>query len=219
MSGSLEPVDVESAPLSAEEQAFTLQEGAYFGNVFATGVQTMSDGTQVIVNKPEMYACAGPGSNIPQLTMRFCSSQGSNCIIKTVGVCRTDLAKSPVDFSTCEGADPQIGAMYGCHTGPIGSASDTARYTQVLTVYLEPQDPIQACGNGVCEAFEAPETCSSDCRPGSLGQSFGKGLLGPDLFGLSVMNRGLVSRRTTRSSCPASCSATPASTRPIRPTC
>ena len=62
-----------------ESTTFPIREGSYFGNIFASTL----DASGNLVNAPAMYACAGPGSNIPALTMRFCSSQGGSCPIDT----------------------------------------------------------------------------------------------------------------------------------------
>src|SRR5262249_43891385 len=81
-----------------EVASYTLREGAYYGNIFATTPEACApDGTQCdagvpppdgggpnngpVVDTPSFYACAGPGSNIPEITKRFCSSQGDQVVI------------------------------------------------------------------------------------------------------------------------------------------
>ena len=43
--------------------------------------------TGPIAETPIFYACAGPDSNIPEITKRFCSSQGDQVVINVPGVC------------------------------------------------------------------------------------------------------------------------------------
>ena len=181
---------------ATELSDFTVREGAYYGNIFQTETQTLTDGSQVEINTPEYFACAGPGSNIPQLTLRFCSSQGSNCPINVVGVCKSPSSvQASNDFSTCQGDDGVSLAMSNCHEVPKasdGTWPDDA-HKEVITVFLKEEDPILACGNAVCEKFENDTSnCPSDCRSGTWAHSLGNGLIGPLASGLEVVNRGLV---------------------------
>ena len=171
---------------------YTLREGAYYGNIFATtpidpttGQPATYPGTDgpasgPIADTPSYYACAGPGSNIPEVTLRFCSSQGDQAIINVPGVCLT----AGNDTGVCLGEDntdpmsPTFGAIQDCFTStnpapsaPVGPGpypQPPVEYTQVITVYLKAL--ISTCGNGVCEAGESTSTdpayCPSDCRPG-----------------------------------------------------
>ncbi len=170
---------------------YTLREGAYYGNIFATtpidpttGQPATYPGTDgpasgPIADTPSYYACAGPGSNIPEVTLRFCSSQGDQAIINVPGVCLT----AGNDTGVCLGEDtdstsPTFGAIQDCYTStnpapsaPVGPGpypQPPIEYTQVITVYLKAL--LSTCGNGVCEAGESssanPAYCPSDCRPG-----------------------------------------------------
>jgi hypothetical protein len=149
---------------SSEQSDFTLREGAYYGNIFATTPTTpvpagyTGPATGPIQNTPQYFACAGPASNIPEITKRFCSSSGDNEIIKVTGSCLTTSSSSP---GACDGEDLTSGAMHGCST----RTSTPTKYDQVLTVYLS--QPIAVCGNGVCEQGEDSTSCASDCHPGT----------------------------------------------------
>jgi hypothetical protein len=178
-------------------EPFSLREGAYYGNIFATTPVNPApsptqgpDGGVVpytgpaigpIASTPAYYACAGPGSNIPEITKRFCSSQGDQVVIKVPGVC----LGTKTELGTCrtEDTDPSsstFGAIQDCHTKAATSPRaacadyrDPSCYSEVLTVYLE--QPISVCGNGVCEDGEDlstdPGYCPSDCHPNTWATS------------------------------------------------
>jgi hypothetical protein len=160
---------------TTERSTFTLREGAYYGNIFATTPDGTAPPTSytgpaagAIVSTPAYYACAGPGSNIPDITKRFCSSQGDQVVIKVPGICRTNSVESGV----CAGEDttpssPTYGAIGDCSTS---LTTPNAQYNQVITVFLG-QQPITVCGNGVCEAGEST-TCLSDCHPGTWTKNY-----------------------------------------------
>jgi hypothetical protein len=169
-----------------ERADYSLREGAYYGNVFATTpVDVPSDPSYsgdpgLLVATPQFYACAGPGSNIPEVTKRFCSSQGDQAVIKVPGTC---LA-TPTQLATCaaddsDPASPTFGAMRDCYTST--DRTNLRPFSEVVTVFLK--HPISVCGNSVCEANEDDPTlagyCPSDCHPGSWAQSFT-----PDVGGL-----------------------------------
>jgi hypothetical protein len=95
---------------TTERATYTLREGAFYGNIFATTPvnpapsptppePTPTDGP--IVSTPVYHACAGPGSNIPQITKRFCSSQGNQVVIKVPGLCLTNASQT--QFGVCAG--------------------------------------------------------------------------------------------------------------------
>ncbi|HVU52271.1 MAG TPA: HYR domain-containing protein [Polyangia bacterium] len=194
-----------------DEAAFQEREGAYYGNLFATTpfsstlgpCTTLPDGTVQcqptgpIVNTPSFYACAGPDSNLPEVTKRFCSSQGDQTVIKVPGVCvpRT-TSTGATELGVCDGIDT-TGSIHGCNTcesinaaclGNGDCCSNTCsagrcvagtspsmgtHYDEVITVYLE--QPMAVCGNGVCEAGEhlsEPYECLSDCHPGSWAKDY-----------------------------------------------
>jgi hypothetical protein len=150
-----------------EKEQYSLREGAFYGNLFATTPPPQgTDGP--IINTPSFYACAGPGSNIPDITKRFCSSQGDQAVIKVPGVCQA----TSLSLGACSAmdADATHGALQSCytHTDP---AKPRTRYDEVITVYLK--DPIEVCGNAVCEAAEASSgSCPSDCLPDGWARSF-----------------------------------------------
>ncbi|MDQ3337944.1 MAG: HYR domain-containing protein [Myxococcota bacterium] len=159
-----------------ERTNWNKREGAYYGNLFQTTplcngtVDTTPGcvGTSTISNTPKLYACAGPVSNIPEITKRFCSSQGDNGPITPVGEC---LAINPSNPSACTSIDdPLAGAMRSCYSS---TGATPVEYDEVITVYLK--DPISVCGNQVCEPDEAaaqPNACPSDCHPGGWAQSY-----------------------------------------------
>jgi hypothetical protein len=159
--------------------AFSLREGAYYGNIFATTPVNPSPsptaGPDVgvvgytgqepgpIASTPSYYACAGPGSNIPEITKRFCSSQGDQVVINVPGVCLATNTQP----GACAGEDqdansPTFGAIQDCYTSTNKTGTP---YQQVITVYL--REPIAVCGNAVCEVGEDGTTCPSDCHPGT----------------------------------------------------
>ncbi|MET0592726.1 MAG: hypothetical protein ABW133_08515, partial [Polyangiaceae bacterium] len=174
-------------PTKDEGTLFPLREGAYFGNIFNS--KQVADGT--LVHDPKYYACAGPGSNVPQLTNRFCSSQGDGCIIYTGDPNSTTANPSvnPVTWDSCtnqhptcagldDAANPTVSpnhAAYNC------TGADGTTYKQVLTIFLK--RPITVCGNHICEgevpgaiydASAVPEnetTCPDDCHPGTWAKS------------------------------------------------
>jgi hypothetical protein len=174
-------------PTKDEGTLFPLREGAYFGNIFNS--KLAPDGT--LVHDPKYYACAGPGSNVPQLTNRFCSSQGDGCIIYTGDPTSTTAnpALNPHTWDSCtnqhptcvgldDAANPTVSpnhAAYSC------TGADGASYKQVLTIYLK--RPITVCGNHICEgavpgaiydSSAVPEdatSCPDDCHPGTWAKS------------------------------------------------
>jgi hypothetical protein len=168
-------------PTSSELADYTNREGAYYGNIFAT---TPVNGLPApgytgpaigpIANTPTFYACAGPDSNTPEITKRFCSSQGDQSVINVPGVC-WPAATDPTspEKPVCTGLDASD-SIFGCHT-TAGSTIAGDRYDEVLTVHL--RQPIAVCDNGVCEEGEdSPSVparyCPSDCHPGGWAQTF-----------------------------------------------
>ena len=180
---------------------YTLREGAYYGNLFAT-TPVLPDGTPspapppippattysgqavgLIAQTPTFNACAGPASNIPEITKRFCSSQGDQSVINVPGVCLV----TGTEAGTCEGEDtnptgPTFGAslvrrrrrrIQDCYTSTDPTQTRT-RYEQVITVYLK--TPLAVCGNAVCEDGESDASqttyCPSDCHPGTWAKPF-----------------------------------------------
>jgi hypothetical protein len=141
-----------------EKLDFPLREGAFYGNLFQT--TPPPDGVAgPLENTPVFYACAGPGSNIPEITKRFCSSQGNDGPIDVTGRC----------VQVCDGidADTDHGAMQSCHTTEVAAPP----YDEVISVYIH--DLIEVCGNAVCEANElAGATCPSDCHPGAWARTY-----------------------------------------------
>jgi hypothetical protein len=152
------------AVTASEASQFTLREGAFYGNLFQTTAQP--DGPAI--GEPVFNACAGPGSNIPNLTRRFCSSQGAGGPITVAGACEP---RPGVPDGVCEGihapavdaSNPPAGpgkALYNCAT-----ASGTV-YSEVITVYL--RQPLAVCGDSVCDEAggETESSCPGDCHPG-----------------------------------------------------
>ncbi len=160
-----------------ERRDYGLREGAFYGNVFGespTGLPPTADysgpPTSPIIAAPQFFACAGPGSNIPEITKRFCSSQGDQAVIAVPGVC----LPAGRELATCEGADtssssPTFGAIQNCYTATSASWTGRTPFKEVVTVFLK--KPISVCGNTVCEAGEeasdSPGVCPTDCHPGT----------------------------------------------------
>ena len=167
-------------------RAYSLREGAYYGNLFATTpgsldssgtFQPSTDGTtaSVIVESPTFFACAGPGSNIPEITERFCSSQGDQVVIRVPGMCLANATEG----GTCAGEDTDptsatFGAIHDCFTSTDPTQQSVAGgYKEVITVYL--QQPIAVCGNAVCDTGEDASSCPSDCHAGTWAKTFPNG--------------------------------------------
>jgi hypothetical protein len=169
------------ATTEPERATYRLREGAYYGNIFATTADPPPPpspnytgpatgpiaATGIIHGAASFYACAGPDSNTPEITKRFCSSQGDQVVINVPGTCLATEQEPAV----CDGIDG-TGSIYGCNTNTDGTQPRT-HYDEVITVYLK--TPIAVCGNGVCEADEDASAntayCPSDCRPGSWAKS------------------------------------------------
>jgi hypothetical protein len=120
---SLRGGDAPLATTPAELDAFTYEEGAFWGNVFAAS--------------PTAYACAyGPDDTHSEGAWRVCATgmDGTgatfNCgIIQPLGACST----------LCAGLTGSSGQYYpGCGASPITSPIDTATLTsEVITVFLQ----------------------------------------------------------------------------------
>jgi hypothetical protein len=166
-----------------EKRLYPLREGTYYGNIFTTEAQP--DGSTK--HAPEYHACGGPGSNIPEVTSRFCSSGAQSCAITIEDNCAcmevdgsafpqgyfTNVS-SPEFFGqglqfTCPNASPSCsgvdanGAMTGCHT------ADLTPYPESVTVFLKNE---AICGNSVCEYGEEAETCPTDCVANTWAKRF-----------------------------------------------
>jgi hypothetical protein len=174
-------------PTKDEGTLFPLREGAYFGNIFNSAVA--SDGTSV--HDPKYYACAGPGSNVPQLTNRFCSSQGDGCVIYTGDPSSTTAnpSTSPLTWDSCTNQNPTCAGLDDAPNPTVSPnraahdcrGADGQTYKQVLTIYLK--RPITVCGNHICEGevpgaiydagavAEDETTCPDDCHPGTWAKS------------------------------------------------
>jgi hypothetical protein len=164
----------------SEVADFSFREGAYYGNIFATtpidpstGLAAVYPGTDgpatgPIASTPSFYACAGPDSNVPQITKRFCSSQGDQSVINVPGVCWPPASGANVP-PVCDGIDGS-GSIYGCYTSADATKPRT-HYDEVVTVYLK--QPIAVCGDDVCDApAESSTSCPSDCHPTGWAKSF-----------------------------------------------
>ncbi len=152
---------------------FTLREGGFYGNLFATQPLDPAPSTSPIVATPSFYACAGPGSNIPAVTKRFCSSQGDQAVIDVPGMCRPAGDQPGV----CDAEDAN-GNMVACHTATTDHATpDTANppYHEVITTYLK--QPIAVYGNAVCEPPETSDSSPSDCHPGAWASTYDVSML------------------------------------------
>src|SRR5262249_46183928 len=139
-----------------------LREGAYYGNLFQNG------------GLEHIYACSGPGSNVPQITNRFCSGAQGVCAIQVRFDCLNPAPRRAGAIFAGLGArygrqrqDPTDGSVLDCWTGGVSAANDDAqgkRFREVITVYLK--EPVAICGDGVCTGSETAASCPSDCRPG-----------------------------------------------------
>jgi hypothetical protein len=163
-----------------EVVTYSFREGAYYGNLFATtpidpatslpATYPGTDGpaTGPIASTPSFYACAGPDSNVPQITRRFCSSQGDQSVINVPGVCVSPVSAANVP-SVCDGIDG-TGSIYGCFTS-TDTTQPRTHYDEVITVYLK--QPISVCGDDVCDSpAEDSTSCPSDCHPTGWAKSF-----------------------------------------------
>jgi len=167
----------------AGSPAYDQREGAYYGNLFMTQPDPLTSGA--IDAAPEFFACAGPDSSIPEITKRFCSSQGDQTVIKVPGVCLPDVQG---ETSLCQGEDtdqssPTLGAIQDCHTNTTSGTGlctnywDPNCYNQVITVYLKTGlRGIPVCGDAVCEDGEdllsSANYCPSDCHVGTWAKDF-----------------------------------------------
>jgi hypothetical protein len=157
-----------------EASRFDLREGAFYGNMFWMSPQ--SEDPRDFVNKPLFYACAGPGSNIPDITRRFMSSQGAdeppNGPVDNQGLCDPTSDPTTTGRETACSLDAN-GNVFGCANPELYQESKP--YDEVITVYIE--RPLVVCGNNVCEDGERAgelSACASDCRPGTWGEKFDK---------------------------------------------
>ncbi len=167
-----QPIKDALATTQDERSTYSHREGTYYGNIFATGA---------IGDPVQLYACAGPESNVPEITNRFCSSAGDDGPIDVIGSCLTAGQSTGV----CGGEDTNpasstFGGIRECH-GHNGAGP----YKETITVFLA--DPISVCGNNVCERDEEAgqaNDCPSDCHPGTWGNSVpsyvGASALAPD---------------------------------------
>ena len=165
-----------------ETTEFSFREGAYYGNLFGTtpvdpttalpAPYPGTDGpaTGPIAATPSFYACAGPDSNTPQITKRFCSSQGDQSVINVPGVCWPPASAAAANVPpVCDGIDG-TGSIHGCYTSTDATKPRT-HYDEVITVYLK--QPIAVCGDDVCESpAENSTSCPSDCHPTGWARSF-----------------------------------------------
>jgi hypothetical protein len=159
-----------------ESDTFTLREGVYYGNIFATTPvnpapsSTYSGPTDgPIAYTPQYFACAGPGSNIPAVTKRFCSSQGDQAVIKVPGVCVNNASQNGLCVNSLGNPANTLEEIANCSTGTMAPPLQPTSYSQLIKVYL--QQPIAVCGNGVCEEGETAG-CESDCHPGTWTKNY-----------------------------------------------
>lgn len=115
-------------PESLAEE-FSVEEAAFYGNVFAEG--------------PETYACIGRGlfdgswtGQSSYLEGRICGLTGSGCGLETTGTCHSITGDGIADSSTCERGGEGETPYAQCSTGASGGGADA--YEEVITVYLEP---------------------------------------------------------------------------------
>jgi hypothetical protein len=158
-------------------------------HVFAPGYPSHTNGpAAALIHTPVFTACAGPASNVPEITNRFCSSQGDQVVVTVPGVCLYDPAVPNAPFA-CAGddrsANQHVGAIQECYTTTDPDLKISAnKYDEVITVFLHEQTTTY--GNGVCEEGEDDSTdlrsCPSDCPAGwaknfEPSQGFGHGVV------------------------------------------
>jgi hypothetical protein len=205
-------IEAAVAPTQSELNDYNTREGAYYGNIFATvpvaataPADSVTPPTPVpypgtdgswtgpVASNPSYNACAGPDSNIPELTKRFCSSQGDNVVINVSGVCLTTATQQ----GTCDGMDTSPShSIFSCYTSPglrtlaesnnSGLVDPSQHYDEVVTVYLK--QPIACCGNSVCESGEDPTNCASDCHPGTWAKDYPPAAQAPTSIGRDTNN-------------------------------
>jgi hypothetical protein len=139
-------------PAEDEKARYPLREGAYFGNLF---VNTGGDAP----SRP-IFGCVGPGSNVPQLTHRFCSGGGALCAINVIWDC-----VNPATTHACARQDPNDGMLRDCYSGGVDErGGHGVHHDEVITVYLK--EPVAVCGDGVCTDAESVGSCRGDCSTG-----------------------------------------------------
>jgi hypothetical protein len=111
-----------SYPTVQEKADFPLQEGSFYGNLFAS--------------TPRLYWCYGSGSDY--IKPRF----GLNdSVIKNIGSCRTDASPSSGAWveSACQSTGSVSGANTNCSTGDYydNNPATSEAYTQSITVYVQ----------------------------------------------------------------------------------
>jgi hypothetical protein len=140
---------------------------------FVPGIPPHGNGpADAAMMTPVFTGCAGPSSNVPEITKRFVSSQGNQLVVNVPGVCLPDSTLNPAAPGTCAPDDGNPdGAMHECFTNTDPTQRTAAdEYNEVITVFLK--DPIAVCGNQVCEAGEDSDTCRNDCPPGVWAKDF-----------------------------------------------
>jgi hypothetical protein len=81
-----------------EVNQFTLQEGAFWGNIFT--------------NTPQRSGCFGTNSDIPQITRRTCASPGGYCPIDIAGSCATQCTQDAGgNYASC-GGNSRVVSVY-----------------------------------------------------------------------------------------------------------
>ncbi|MBI3182497.1 MAG: DUF4082 domain-containing protein [Myxococcales bacterium] len=227
-------------PTTADELAdYTVREGTYFGNLFRktnlfSSTQTCTTTCKTIqmpgggsfvdcsyktcsttyssTSAGIAFACWGEGSDDPQLTGRFCSSQYNTecpirvqthcayvCTPRDAGVDPSSCVWSggPPDFNTSAGAAQDYYPSDWTVSTFSSTTTTPATFDEVITVYLKPP-PSSMCGNGVCESGETASACA-DCVPG-WSQQYGTNaykVIADSSGNHYVLSEGLISKYTS----------------------
>ena len=109
---------------SAERSAYSVREGTYFGNIFASTTQR--------------YACVSPERTA--LT-RVCGPTTAGCAVEVLGSCSTvcDSPRSDGSFPRCSNANSSaLANVGGDDAGDDDQGSPATTYNGTVTVFLAP---------------------------------------------------------------------------------
>jgi hypothetical protein len=116
------------APVADLDARYPVQEGAFFGNLFAEPASP--------------FACRGAGTDAWARSLRVCTADGNPCGMDVLGTCglRDGRTGAAADRRVCEDEDER-GAFLRCHDRPSDPGgdrwpADSRVYERVITVFL-----------------------------------------------------------------------------------